>query len=62
MKLTDPIYYTEPPASELIFDASGNCWIKDFVIGHHVYGKVCFPGFTNVAKLDLDSIGRLRYI
>ncbi len=58
LELTDPNYYTEPPVSEMKFDPCGECWIEDFVIGHRMYGKASFLGRTNVARLDLDSIGR----
>ncbi len=58
VKLTDPDYYTEPPVSELKLDQRGDCWIEEFTIGHHIYGKASFHGKTNVAKLDLDSVGR----
>ncbi len=41
--------------------SDGSCWIENFTIKHHMYGKVMFRGRTNIAKLDLDKIGKKFY-
>ncbi|XP_054715876.1 nuclear pore complex protein Nup98-Nup96-like [Uloborus diversus] len=54
--LTKEGYFTVPPQSELEMDADGNCFVTDFTVGRIGYGKVIFPGRTNVAGLNIDEI------
>lgn len=60
--LTRPGYYTIPALDELLkmTDKDGNCNVENFTVGHDKYGKVCFPGVTNVAGLNLDEIVHFR--
>ena len=39
-----------------MFDDHGQCNVKEFTVGHEVYGSVTFYGRVNVAGLDLDRI------
>lgn len=57
VKISDPNYYTVPPVNELQLDLKGQCWIQDFIVGHKMYGNARFIGRTNVAGLNLKSIG-----
>lgn len=41
-----------------MMDANGECVVENFVVGRDGYGNVVFPGFTNVAGLNLDEIGK----
>ena len=52
-------YFTMPALDELagMVSEDGSCVVKDFVIGRKGYGSVMFPGDTNIAGLDLHSIG-----
>lgn len=56
--LRRPGYFTMPSMEELadMLDDDGNCWVENFVVGRYGYGNVFFPGFTNVAGLNLDEI------
>ncbi len=56
-KLTRPDYHTIPPVTVLQRDIHGDCWVEDFTILHNKHGMLYFTGKTNVANLDLDSIG-----
>ncbi|XP_076068248.1 nuclear pore complex protein Nup98-96 [Oratosquilla oratoria] len=58
VKLTRRGYYTIPPLDKLgeMTDSNGQCWVDNFAIGRKGYGNVCFPGPTDVAGLDLDSL------
>lgn len=38
-------------------DGEGGCWVEGLVVGREGYGSVMFPGFTNVARMNLDEIG-----
>lgn len=60
--LTRPGYYTIPSVDEMVkmMDSDGNCNVENFTVGHEKYGKVCFPGITNVAGLNLDEIVHFR--
>ncbi len=55
--LTRLDYHTIPPLRVLQRNSNGECWVEDFTISHDMYGMLYFPGKTNVANLDLDSIG-----
>ena len=57
--LTRPGYYTDPPLSELkVRVGEGDrCEVENFTVGRRGFGKVCFFGVTDVARLDLDSLG-----
>ncbi|GFT07519.1 nuclear pore complex protein Nup98-Nup96 [Nephila pilipes] len=55
--LTDPSYYTIPSLDDMIpLINNGHCLVKDFTIGRHSYGKVSFPGVTDVFGLNFDEI------
>lgn len=55
--LTDPSYYTIPSLNDMIpLINNRHCLVKDFTIGRHGYGKVTFPGLTDVFGLNLDEI------
>lgn len=58
--LRRPDYFTLPSLNELVemMDANGECVVENFVVGRDGYGNVVFPGFTNVAGLNLDEIGK----
>ncbi|XP_067943917.1 nuclear pore complex protein Nup98-Nup96-like isoform X3 [Watersipora subatra] len=55
-------YYTIPSLKELgnYLDANGDCFVENLSIGREGYGSVFFPGTTNVANLDIDSIVHFR--
>ena len=56
--LTRGGYYTEPPLSELETRMEeGRCEVENFTVGRRGFGNVCFLGVTDVAGLDLDSLG-----
>ncbi|UJR23692.1 hypothetical protein I4U23_026674 [Adineta vaga] len=57
-KLTREDYYMKPSTAELkpLFDDKGQCFVKQFTVGHEKYGSVTFYGQVNVAGLDLDRI------
>ncbi|CAF1295275.1 unnamed protein product, partial [Adineta ricciae] len=57
-KLTREDYYMKPSTAELkkFFDDKGQCFVKQFTVGHEKYGSVTFYGQVNVAGLDLDQI------
>ena len=57
VKLTDCNYYTVPSADELQLDLRGECWVQDFIVGHRIFGSAKFTGWTNIAGLNLSSIG-----
>ncbi|CAH1777571.1 unnamed protein product [Owenia fusiformis] len=60
--LTRPDYYTIPSLQELasMVSDNGDCIVEDFAIGRTGYGSVYFPGYTNVANLNLDEIVHFR--
>ncbi len=59
-KLSREYYYMKPSISELksLFDDNGQCFVKQFTVGHEKYGSVTFYGQVNVAGLDLDQISK----
>ncbi|XP_042901697.1 nuclear pore complex protein Nup98-Nup96 isoform X1 [Parasteatoda tepidariorum] len=58
IKLTKSGYYTLPSMEEIssLFDENKRCFVNNFTVGRKGYGKVMFPGVTNVADLNLDEI------
>ncbi|KAI0979617.1 hypothetical protein GJ496_003294 [Pomphorhynchus laevis] len=61
VKLTRPGYKTCPPIYKLILDPETNsCIISDFAIYREGYGSITWPGITDVANFDLDSIVFIR--
>ena len=50
----------KPNASELktLFNNKGECILKQFTVGHEIYGSVTFYGQINVAGLNLDEISK----
>ena len=58
--LRRPGYFTMPTLDELagMVAEDGSCVVQEFVVGREGYGNVFFPGATNVAGMDLDSIGK----
>lgn len=50
-------YYYTSPSLEKSLDANGDCYVENLSIGREGYGSVLFPGPTNVANLDIDTIG-----
>ncbi|CAL1263408.1 unnamed protein product [Larinioides sclopetarius] len=56
--LTDPSYYTIPSLDSMISMVTSDkkCLVRDFTVGRHGYGKVTFPGVTDVYGLNLDEI------
>ncbi|GIY84618.1 hypothetical protein CDAR_169222 [Caerostris darwini] len=56
--LTDATYYTIPSLNDMIHSltADNKCLVKDFTVGREGYGKVTFPGITDVYGLNLDEI------
>lgn len=58
--LTRDNYYMKPTLSELksLFNDKGQCILKQFTVGHEIYGSVTFYGQFNVAGLNLDGISK----
>lgn len=52
-------YFTIPALDKLVDYMDGNCdcFVENFSVGREGYGSLFFPGVTNVANLDIDSIG-----
>jgi nuclear pore complex protein Nup98-Nup96 len=50
----------KPSASDLksFFNDKGQCILKQFTVGHEIYGSVTFYGQINVAGLNLDEISK----
>ena len=57
-------YYIIPTLEELaeVTDESGECRVEDLTIGREGYGSVFFPGETDLTGMNLDEIGKTRYI
>ncbi|XP_033631554.1 nuclear pore complex protein Nup98-Nup96-like isoform X1 [Asterias rubens] len=55
-------YYTIPPLEDLgsLMGENGECYVEDLTIGRSGYGSVFFPGFTDIAGLNLDEIVHFR--
>ena len=53
--LRRPDYYIIPPIHDKVAK-DGSCLVQDLVVGRYAYGNVMFPGETDVAGMDLDSI------
>ncbi len=58
--LTRNNYYMKPTLSELksLFNDKGQCILKQFTVGHEIYGSVTFYGQIDVAGLNLDEISK----
>ena len=58
--LTRSEYYMKPSNAELKshFDDQGRYLVKEFTVGHEIFGSVTFYGQVNVAGLDLDRISK----
>ena len=58
--LTRSGYYTIPTLDDLTssLTPTGDCYVQGFTIGREGYGSVYFPDEMNVAKLNLDEIGK----
>lgn len=56
-------YFTIPALDELedYLESDGDCPVENFSIGREGYGSIFFPGVTNVANLDIDSIGKFNH-
>ncbi|GBM73219.1 Nuclear pore complex protein Nup98-Nup96 [Araneus ventricosus] len=56
--LTDPSYYTIPSLDSMVPMVTNDkkCLVRDFTVGRQGYGKVTFPGVTDVYGLNLDEI------
>lgn len=59
--LTRQDYYTVPPINELqqMVD-DGSSRVEDLIIGRTGCGEILFPGTTDVAGLNLDSLGEWK--
>ena len=58
--LNSGIYYCKPSLSqldELTDQNTGSCRVRNFEVGHQIYGKIVFSDEINVAGLHLDKIG-----
>lgn len=60
--LDRPGYFTIPSMQDLgaMTDAKGDCNVENFAIGRVDYGCITFPGFTNLANMNLDEIIHIR--
>jgi len=58
--LTRKNYYMKPTLPELksLFNDKGQCILKQFTVGHEIYGSVTFYGQIDVAGLNLDEISK----
>ncbi|KAF8794857.1 Nuclear pore complex protein Nup98-Nup96 like protein [Argiope bruennichi] len=56
--LSDTSYFTIPSLDSMIpmVTSDKKCPVKDFTVGRQGYGKVTFPGVTDVYGLNLDEI------
>ena len=55
-------YFTIPSMQDLgaMTDAKGDCNVENFAIGRVDYGCITFPGFTNLANMNLDEMIHIR--
>ena len=53
-------YYTIPPLEEIQVDDEGRCIVHDFIVGRQGFGRVLFPGTTNIAGVNFDSVVHIR--
>ena len=58
--LTKPGYFTIPPLDEIdTLVSGGQCLVEGFTVGRNGFGRIHFPGTTDVYGLDLDTLGQL---
>ncbi len=58
MVLERPGYYTVPSLDEIdSLVSDGQCIVEGLTIGRRSFGRIHFPGNTDIYGLDLDALG-----